>query len=134
MSALDSALEALKANPEDPTAQSDFYGLFFNTIFFVPVKTETVKSEDEGTEKKVDLPLIIESDGSDFLVFFEQQARLDMWAGKVVPSVQMPGHVLAEITSPGLCWAMNVGTDHDKQFSPEEIAWLKGVIARSLTA
>jgi hypothetical protein len=28
-------------------------------------------------------------------------------------------------------FSMNVGTEHDKQFAPEEIAWLKGVIARS---
>ena len=131
MTELDQALEVLKANPDDQTAQSGFYGLFLNSIFFVPIGTETVKSEDESSEKKVDLPLIIESDGADFLVFFDQQQRLDAWAEKVVPCVQMPGHVIAEITSPNLCWAMNVGTEHDKQFAPEEIAWLKGVIARS---
>ena len=131
MTELDQALETMKANPDDPAAQSSFYGLFFSSIFFVPVGTETLESEDEDSEKKVDLPLIIESDGSDFLVFFDQQQRLDAWAEQVVPSVQMPGHVLAELTSPGLFWAMNVGTGYDKQFSPQEIAWLKDVIARS---
>jgi hypothetical protein len=72
MTELDQALEVLKANPDDQTAQSGFYGLFLNSIFFVPIGTETVKSEDESSEKKVDLPLIIESDGADFLVFFDE--------------------------------------------------------------
>ncbi len=131
MTELDKALQALNANPDDPTAQSAFYGLLLNSIFFVPIGTETVTTDDESGKKEVELPLIIENEGTDFLVFFDQQQRLYDWAEKDVPCVQMPGHVLAEITSPDLCWAMNVGTDHGKQFAPEEIAWLKDVIARS---
>ncbi len=130
MTELDSALEALKANPEDPTAKMNFYGLFLNSVFFVPIK----KVSDEEAEKKVELPMIVESDGSDFLVFFDDQKRLNDWAKTHAPCAQMPGFALAQITSPGVYWAMNVGTDHDKQFAPEEIAWLKGVIASSTGA
>jgi SseB protein N-terminal domain len=133
MTELDQALEALNANPEDPKAQSGFYGRFLNTIFFVPLGKDTISTDDENAGKKVELPLIIENDGADFLVFFDQQERLNDWAEKDVPSAQMPGYVLVEITSPDLWWAMNVGTDHDKQFPPAEIAWLKGVIAASKT-
>ncbi|WP_432823679.1 SseB family protein [Trichloromonas sp.] len=131
MTELDKALAALNANPQDPAAQSGFYGLFLNSIFFVPIGTEKIRSDDENEEKEVELPLIIENEGTDFLVFFDQQQRLNDWAETAAPCVQMPGHVIAEITSPDLCWAMNVGTDHGKQFVPEEIAWLKDVIARS---
>ncbi len=129
MTELDQALETLKSNPEDPTSQMNFYGLFLNTIFFVPIKK--VNYDEEGEGKGVELPLIIENEGSNFLVFFDEQKRLDDWAEKTAPSAQMPGYAIAEITSEEVCWAMNVGTEHDKQFSPEEIAWLKDVIARS---
>lgn len=129
MTELDKALEALKANPEDPTAKMNFYSLFLRTVFFVPIKK--MNADEKSKDKVVELPLIIENEGSDFLVFFDEQKRLNDWAEKHVPCAQMPGFALAEITSPGVCWAMNVGTDHDKQFGPEEIAWLKGVLARS---
>ncbi len=131
MTDLDKALVALKENPEDPNTQMAFYGLFLSSVFYVPMRTEKINAATEGSEKEVDLPMIIDNEGSDFLVFFDQQKRLTDWADKSVRSAQMPGYVLTEITEPGVFWAMNVGTDHDKQFSPEEIAWLKGVIARS---
>jgi hypothetical protein len=129
MTELDQTLEALKANPEDPTAKMNFYGRFLHTIFFVPI--QKMKPVVDGEEKEVDLPLIIDNDGSDFLVFFDDQKRLNTWAEKHAPCAQMPGYAIAEISSPGVWWAMNVGTDHDKQFSPDEIAWLKDVLARS---
>ncbi|WP_020677723.1 SseB family protein [Geopsychrobacter electrodiphilus] len=129
MTELDQALAALNANPEDPKARMDFYGRFLHTIFFVPI--QKIKSLVEGVEKEVELPLIIENDGSDFLVFFDDQKRLNVWAEKHAPCVQMPGYAIAEISSPGVWWAMNVGTAHDKQFNPDEIAWLKDVLARS---
>ncbi len=131
MTDLDKALAALNANPEDLNAKMNFYGLFLSTIFFVPIKK--ISAAEEGAEKGVELPLIIENDGSDFLVFFDEQKRLNDWAEKHVPCAQMPGYVLVEISSPEVCWAMNVGTDHDKQFGPEEIAWLRGVIERTKT-
>ena len=124
MTELDKALEALNANPEDPTAKMNFYGLFLNSVFFVPIK----KVSDEE-EKKVELPMIVESDGSDFLVFFDYQKRLNDWAGTHAPCAQMPGFALAQITSPDVYWAMNVGTDHFKPFAPDEIAWLKEVVS-----
>jgi peptidyl-prolyl cis-trans isomerase C len=71
-------------------------------------------------------------DGIDYLVFFDQQQRLDDWAGEEVPSLQLPGHVLAEMTTAELHWAMNIGTDYNKQFAPDEIAWLKEVVERCM--
>ncbi len=127
MTELDKAHAALKANPEDPNVKMTFYSLFLNTIFFVPIKK--MSSEEKKGEKVVELPLIIENDGNDFLVFFDEQKRLNDWAEKHVPCAQMPGFALVEISSPEIHWAMNVGTEHDKQFGPDEISWLKGVLA-----
>jgi hypothetical protein len=132
MTELDQALEALRANPDDHRAQSGFYDLFLNSSFFVPTIDEMVSSGDKGAKEKAEVPLIMVDDGIDYLVFFDQQQRLDDWAGEEVPSLQLPGHVLAEMTTAELHWAMNIGTDYNKQFAPDEIAWLKEVVERCM--
>jgi len=128
MTELDQALETLRVNPEDQKAQSGFYDLFLNSKLFVPTTMETIKQDDAEEGKETELPLIIESDGTDYLVFFDRQQRLHDWAEQEAACVELPGHVLAEMTTGELHWAMNVGTDHVKQFAPDEIAWLKDVV------
>lgn len=130
MTAIDQALEALRANPDDRKAQAGFYDLFLNSSFFIPTTDEMISTDDKSAEEKIEVPLIIESEGTDFLVFFDQQQRLNDWAEEDVPCLQLPGHVLAEMTPDKLHWAMNIGTDYNKQFAPDEIAWLKDVVAR----
>ena len=130
MTELDQALEALRASPDDHKAQSGFYDLFLNTVFFVPTIEEMVSTDDKSTKEKTEVPLIIVADDIDYLVFFDQQQRLDDWAEEEVPSFKLPGHVLAEMTTAELHWAMNIGTDYNKQFAPDEIAWLKDVVER----
>lgn len=130
MTAIDQALEALRANPDDRKAQAGFYDLFLNSSFFIPTTNEMVSTDDKSAEEKIEVPLILESEGADFLVFFDQKERLDAWAEQEVPCLQLPGHVLAEMTPAELHWAMNIGTAYNKQFAPDEIAWLKDVVAR----
>ena len=130
MTELDQALEALRADPDDHKAQSFFYDLFLNSSFFIPTVDEMIDTEDKKGKEKVEVPLIIVDDGIDYLVFFDQQQRLNDWAEKEAPSLQLPGHVLAEMTTAELHWAMNIGTDYNKQFAPDEIAWLKNVVER----
>jgi len=130
MTEIDQALEALRANPDDHKAQSGFYDLFLNMNFFVPTINETVDTDDKGAKEKIEVPLIVEADGIDYLVFFDEQQRLNEWAEEEVPCLQLPGHVLTEMTPDKLHWAMNIGTEYNKQFAPDEIAWLKDVVAR----
>lgn len=130
MTEIDQALEALRANPEDFKAQSGFYDLFLNSSFFIPTVNEDIQTDDKGTKESIEVPLIIEADGIDYLVFFDEQPRLNAWAEKEVPCLQLPGHVLVEMTPGELHWAMNIGTDYNKQFAPDEIAWLKDVVAK----
>jgi len=130
MNAIDQALEALRADPDDHKAQSGFYDLFLNSSFFIPTVDEEIETDAKGGKETIEVPLIIEADGVDYLVFFDHQQRLNDWAEKDVPSLQLPGHVIAEMTPAGLHWAMNIGTDYNKQFLPDEIAWLKDVVAK----
>lgn len=130
MTELDQALEALRADYNDPKAQSGFYDLFLNSMFFVPTVDEMIDTENDGKKEKIEVPLVVVADETDYLVFFDQKERLFAWAEKEVPFLQLPGHVLAEMTTDELNWAMNIGTDYNKQFAPDEIAWLKDVVAR----
>lgn len=129
MTDLDKAFEALRANPEDQKAQSGFYDLFLNTLFFVPTVKEIIQIDDQGTKKETEVPLIIDNDETDFLVFFDQQQRLNDWAETEAPFVKLPGHSITEMTTVDLHWVMNLETDHFKTFAPDEIAWLKEVVA-----
>lgn len=130
MTDIDQALAALRVDPDDHKAQSGFYDLFLNSSFFIPTADELIDTDAKGAAEKIEVPLIIEADGIDYLVFFDQQQRLTDWAEKTVPYLRLPGHVLAEMTPAGLHWAMNIGTDYNKRFAPDEIAWLKDVVAR----
>ena len=131
MTELDQALEILRENMDDAKGQSKFYDLFLNTSFFVPtLDQQELEGEAPQLQEGQVLPLIIESEGNDYLMLFDTKERLQAWTNAEVKWVDVPGHVLAATTMPPLHWAMNVGTDFSKQFLPDEIAWLKEVVER----
>lgn len=127
---LDQALQELREDMSNAKHQSKFYDIFLNTTFFVP-KLDQREFEGELTiEEGQVLPLIIESDGNDYLMLFDSEERLKSWAAEDVSWVEVPGYVLAATTMPPLHWALNVGTEYSKQFLPDEIAWLREVVER----
>jgi type III secretion system (T3SS) SseB-like protein len=131
MTELDRAIEALRRNMDDPKGQSRFYDLFLNSGFFVPTLDEQAQDGEppELQEGQV-LPLVIESEGNDYLMLFDTVERLKSWTHAEAKWVEVPGHILAATTMPPLHWALNVGTEYSKQFLPDEIAWLREVVER----
>ncbi len=125
---LDQALDALRQDMGNAASQSQFYDLFLNTTFCVPtVDPKDLEGEMTLEEGQV-LPMIMESEGNDYLMIFDSEERLKAWAGADVKWLGVPGHVLAATTMPPLHIAMNVGTEYSKQFLPDEIAWLRDVV------
>lgn len=129
MTELDTALEQLRQNMSDPRRQSVFYDTFLNGTFFVPTLTGEAAEQAEVQEGQV-LPLIMESEGNDYLMLFDTRERLTAWSETEVTCVEVPGHVLAATSMPPLHWALNIGTDYSKQFTPDEIAWLRDAVER----
>lgn len=127
---LDQALANLRNNMSDATSQSKFYDLFLNTTFCVPTLDPKDLEEGVTLEEGQVLPLIIESEGNDYLMIFDTEERLKSWAGADVKWIGVPGHVIAATTMPPLHIAMNVGAEYSKQFLPDEIAWLREVVER----
>lgn len=116
--------EALKLSRQDIKAQPLFYDLFLNSLFFIPV------IEEENKEAGA-LPLLVEAEGNEYLMLFDTHQRLIDWAEKGAKFVTLPGHAITELTLPKLRWAMNYGTEYQKQFEPEEIEWLKDIVRQA---
>lgn len=118
--------EAMKLGRQDPKAQPLFYDLFLNSLFFIPVIVEEDKEADEGA-----LPLLVEAEGNSYLMLFDTVKRLTEWATEDAKYVTLPGHAITEMSIPNLHWAMNYGTEYQRQFEPEEITWLKDVVRQA---
>ena len=130
MTGLDQALMMIRQEMSDAKRQSEFYDLFLNSTFCVPTLDQQELDGATAVEEGQVLPLVIESEGNDYLMLFDTEERLKNWAEDGVKWVDVPGYVLASTTMPPLHWALNVGTKYSKQFHPEEIAWLREAVER----
>ena len=130
MTDLDKALERLWQEADRPDARAAFYDLFLNTTFYVPT-TESNAPDGGCSEKHGTAPLVVVYEGEDYLVLFDREERLNGWAEQILPFAEVPGHILVGLCVPGLHWALNVGTEHAKQFVPDEIAWLRRVVSQA---
>jgi peptidyl-prolyl cis-trans isomerase C len=130
MTGLDQALQTLREDMADAKRQSKFYDIFLNMSFYVPTLDQQELDDASVVEEEQVLPLIIESEGNDYLMIFDTEERLKNWAGADAAWVAVPGYVLAATTMPPLHMALNAGTEYSKQFLPDEIAWLRQVVER----
>ena len=121
---------ALAAAMESPESQPAYYDVFLRSDLFVPtVDMPEGEEQRRAAEGETFSPVVIESDGKLFLILFDTVERLQAWAQREIGFVRLPAHALVESVDPQLHWALNVGTEHHKQFVPEELAWLRRRIA-----
>ncbi|WP_189062387.1 enhanced serine sensitivity protein SseB C-terminal domain-containing protein, partial [Shewanella hanedai] len=123
MTPLDHAyVEATKNSKE-----AIFYNAFLTATIFIP----TLDSPDEEKQTRAGdndtiSPIIIESDGDQYIMLFDSKERLVSWAQREVGFAALPGHAIVEMMGTDFHWALNVGTAHVKTFVPDEIKWIKG--------
>lgn len=138
MTPLDKAMKSLHEDPDNIENRNHFYSLFLQTSFFVPTfdeeSGEMAKGDGEVENPEKALPLIMEADGSNYLMLFDHEDRVVAWAEEGVKCVTLPGYVAVAMATEGLHLAMNVGTDYSKQFVPEEISWLRQIVEKSQEA
>lgn len=126
MTPLDTALARYLA---DDNEASQYYDLVLNSTFHIPTfDAEPAEGTNRVEENDAISPVILESDGKSYLMLFDSEERLTAWAKQAVTFVVLPGYAIAEMTTPELHWAVNVGTDYSKEFVPDEIAWLQDVV------
>ncbi len=126
MTELDQALEKFI---RDDNEHAQYYNLVLNTNFYIPTVDEEAKAGKTAvSENDAIPPIFLESDGKHYMMLFDSEERLTAWAKESVSYVAFPGYAVAEMSTPTLHWAVNVGTEFSKEFVPEEISWLKDVV------
>ena len=129
MTELDTALGTLLQDLASPEYQSRYYNLFLGTTFYVPIHDPaTIEGAADSLNEGDVMPLVVESEGNDYLMIFDTRERMNDWAHHEVPHVAMEGRQLASTSVPPLQWALNAGTEHSKLFLTDEIAWLKQMV------
>jgi len=110
--------------------RNDFYRLFLSSTFYLPTYDEETGGVSVNKQDEKMLPLIMESEGNNYMMIFDLEDRVVEWAEEGAHCIALPGHVIVEMATEGLHLAMNVGTEQAKVFVPEEIAWLKDVVVK----
>lgn len=123
--------EALKLYVEDEKHRAPYYDLVLNSDFYIPVHSEEgAAGEQKITNQEEIVPLVLSAEDEDYLMLFENKERLLAWADETVSYVIVSGEAIAQMTPEKLNWALNAGTEYQKQFVPDEIAWLQEVIKK----
>ena len=119
--------EALARFIQDECHQDAYYELILNTDFYIPLNTDADETPVEETDSVT--PLVVEADGKSYLMLFDSEERLTAWAQKPTGYVVLAGFKVAELSTPNLHWAANLGGGYAKEFVPDEISWLKAASA-----
>ena len=119
--------DAIKLCTEDVKTQSQFYDLFLNSVFYVPV----VEEKNPTTPEDGAPPLLVEANDKTYLMLFDTIGRLTDWANDQAKYLAVTGHDIAEMSSSNIYWVLNYGTDLQKFFDPEEIQWLKDIVRKT---
>ncbi len=132
MTELEQALVTMRANPTDNASQSAYYNLFLNATFLVPTLSpeQALEVAPEAAAAGEALPLVVETEGNEYLMLFETTECMRAWTKSDAPFVEVPGSLLASMSLPPLHWALNVGSENSKSFLPDEIAWLREVVEK----
>jgi SseB protein N-terminal domain len=122
MTELDTLLERCIKEEEE---QGVYYDLVLNSKFYIPILEDDVaqRSDEDNVT-----PVVLEADDKPYMMLFDTEERLRSWADENIKFIVLPGNALVELSTPELYWALNIGTDFQKEFVPEEISWLKDVV------
>ena len=105
--------------------QSTYYDLVLNSNFYIPILEEDSSADADNDNVT---PVVLEADDKPYMMLFDTEERLRNWANQDIKHIVLPGHALVELSTAELYWALNIGTDYQKEFVPEEIGWLKNVV------
>ena len=119
--------DAIKLCSEDEKQKPQFYDLFLNSLFYVPVLGE----KENPVQEDGALPLLVEANDKTYLMLFDTIKRLTDWANDKAKYLAVTGHGITEMSSEKIYWVLNYGTDLQKFFAPEEIKWLKEVVCKT---
>ena len=101
------------------------YRVFLGHTLWVPVQPESVTESGEYQ------PLYQTAAEAHFIPIFSSEETFKAWAGEVVnefTTVQVRGLDVIRGAGERVFLCLDVGTEHYKEFAPDEIAKLKGIV------
>jgi hypothetical protein len=110
---------------KEEAEQNSYYDLVLNSNFYIPILED---DPELAADDDLVTPVVLEAGGKPYMMLFDSEEKLRGWADEIVKFIVLPGHSVVEISTPELYWALNIGTDFQKEFVPEEINWLKDVV------
>lgn len=118
--------KALAEGMRNEDARIDYYTLLLNSKLYLatwdtPDEPEIITSS--GSEEIS--PVIIDNEEGRFVMLFDTEKRLADWAQREAGYVVMQGYDVLRTIGTQLSWALNIGTDHIKIFTPDELQWLQ---------
>ncbi len=128
MTELDQVIAAAYASQGKQEDVNKVYLTLLRTELYLPVKKEQNPQDEELFQ-----PLFAEVEGKVFLLAFDLLERLSEWAGdqfENIDHVTLSGKDLIAGLGENVFFILNLGSDHYKEFSPEEVFHLKKVVAR----
>lgn len=128
MTELEQAMAAAFAGSGQQSLVNRFHRLFLQSIFFLPIDQNHPPSEEEPFR-----PLFIEHEQNIFMLVFDSQKRATAWAGDVadeIHCIEISGRDLIASIGESVYLILNAGAKIYKEFSPDEIKYLKKVVAR----
>jgi len=127
---LDKALDAAR---QDVEKQSAFYDAFLNSELFIPTLDDSSPdiTPRRSAEGEAFMPYVVEQNGKAYLPVFDSVERLSKWIQRQVDYLSMPAHALIRSIQGDTYFALNIGTDFWKEFSPEEIQWLRSTVEQA---
>ena len=127
MSELDQVITAAYDSGGAQDKVNKVYVTLFRKILYIPVHKNNNKDDTF-------MPLYMQMNKNYFMLVFDSLTRLQTWAAnesKNVDYAEMLGaDVLRYIGDDIVYLCLNVGTNFYKEFSPEEIAYLKKMLGK----
>jgi len=128
MTLLDDAIVKAHENQDSREAASAAWLTLLRTPLFLPIHPDQPKDEEEPFR-----PLYAMIDDRCFIATFDTEERLSNWAGihhDKMRHVTLPGRELIQGLGENVWLALNAGTPFYKEFSPDEIRYLKKIIGK----
>jgi len=128
MTELDQVIAEAFARQGEQSSVNQVHLLFLKSTLFLPVDKEPVPTDEEPFR-----PLFAEFEQRIFMLVFDTLDRFTDWAGEQVGQlayVEITGRDIIAGVGEDVYLVLNAGTEYCKEFSPDEIKYLKKIVTR----
>lgn len=125
MNALELAIKNALISSGSSKEANKAYLEFIKANFIIPIEKDTLEGEPKV--------LFLEEGNQCFLPVFTDKTFLDNWAAKIADSInllKLSGVDLLKGLGEQVTVCLNIGTEHYKEFTPEETARMRSMVLK----